>query len=225
MTQTILPAGEAPEDRRRTLILLFAGLGVGSGVAAGLLDYSEFFYDYGNIYPIPFTDIVFFVSSSVIFPGVIFGLAVGFALYALGFVDTDKITSFVMATTLASVVAANAGYYVTGKFDLSETTGEFWMLEATLDGVICSVIMATAAAVLFVWYREPRRWFMLVAAGSVAGGLGAWLAFGWLDDSAFTEAGSDEVYWAWLAEMAIFYGGFGAAMGAFVPTGRPASRK
>ena len=223
MTQTVQRGNGDSEERRRMLILLFLGLGVGSGVAAGLLDYTGIFIGYGEIYPVPFTDFEFFVNSSVIFPGVFFGLAVGVALYVLGLVDTDKITSFVLATTLASVVAANTGYYVAGKFGLSDITGEFWMLEAAVDGLVGAVIMATAAAVLFVWYRQPRRWLVLVVAGGAAGGLGAWLAFGWIEDSAFSEYGSDDVFWAWLAVMAIFYGGFGAALGAFVPTGRPAS--
>lgn len=221
MTQTVQPANGDREDRRRALILLFLGLGAGSGVAAGLLDYSEIFFNYGEIYAVPDTDFEFFISSSIIFPGVIFGLAVGIALYVLGFVDADKITSFTLATTLASIVAANTGYIVADIAGLSDTTGEFWMLEATVDGLVGAVIMATAAAALFVWYRQPRRWVMLVVAGGAAGGLGAWLAFGWIEDSAFSEYGSDDVYWAWLGVMAIFYGGFGAALGAFVPTGPP----
>lgn len=219
MTQTAQPGNGAQEDRRRALILLFLGLGAGSGVAAGLLDYSEIFFNYGAIYPVPFTDFEFFIGSSVIFPGVIFGLAVGIALYLLGFADTDKLTSFALASTLASVVAANTGYYVAKKFGLSDTTGEFWVLEAAVDGPLSAVILATAAAVLFTWCRKPRRWVMLVFAGGAAGGLGAWAVFGWIDDAAFAEAGSNEVYWAWLVYMAIFYGAFGAALGAFVPTG------
>ncbi len=223
MTQTVQPGTGDAEERRRGLIRLFLGLGAGAGVAAGLLDYSEIFFNYGEIYPVPFTDFEFFVSSSIVFPGVFFGLAVGIALYVLGFVDTDKITSFTLASTLASVVAANTGYTVAEISGLSDTTGEFWMLEAAVDGLVGALIMATAAAVLFVWYRQPRRWLVLVVAGGAAGGLGAWLAFGWIEDSAFSEYGSDDVYWAWLAVMAIFYGGFGAAMGAFVPTGPLAS--
>lgn len=224
MAQTVQPGNGAREDRRRVLILLFLGLGAGSGVAAGLLDYSGIFFNYGEIYPVPFTDFEVFISSSIIFPGVFFGLAVGIALYVLGFVDTDRITSFVLATTLASIVAANTGYAVAEIAGLSDTTGEFWMLEAAVEGLVGTVIMATAAAVLFVWCRRPRRWVMLVAAGGAAGGLAAGLAFGWIEDSAFSEAGSGDIYWAWLAYMAIFYGAFGAALGAFVPTGPPARR-
>ncbi len=220
--KTATYSGPGSEDRRRDLILLFTGLGVGAGVAAGLLDYSEIFYNYGGIYPVPFTDIDFFISSSVIFPGVFFGLATGIALYVLGFVDTDKITSFVLATTLAGIVAANTGFYVAEKFGLSDTTGEFWMLEAAVDGLAGALIMATAAAVLFYWCRRPQRWLALVAAGGAAGGLAAWLAFGWIEDAAFGKSDTDALYWAWLAWMAIFYGGFGAAMGGFVPAGPPA---
>lgn len=220
MTQTVEPGNGAGEDRRRVLILLFLGLGVGSGTAAGLLDYSEFFFNYGEIYLVPFTDFELFVSSSILFPGAFFGLSAGVALYLLGFVDIDRIASFTLATTLASIVAANTGYIVAAEFGLSDLTGEFWMLEASVEGAVGAVIMASAAAGLFYWCRQLRRWVVLAFAGGAAGSLGARLAFGWIGDAAFTDdAVADDVYWAWLAYMAIFYGAFGAALGALLPAG------
>ena len=218
MTETVKQEGVVPGGGRSAQVGLLAMLGAASGAVAGLIDFTGIFDELWLFFPVPGTDFEIFVGSSVVVPGALFGAAMAAALARHGLTNGAGAT-FILASTAASLVGGNVGYFVALSSGLAEETGEFWVLSASLDGAVNAVILATAAALSFAWCKAPKTWLLLTAAGTVAAIICANLAFGWMDETVQDATSSPGFLWAWLAQMAIFYTAFGGALGFVAPAG------
>jgi hypothetical protein len=105
-----------------------------------------------------------------IVPGLIFGFAVGLALYRLGHARVWQVALLAAVSVVAWYIAINTA--INTGVDLAwRWPSASYGLAASVGGLVWSAILTAAIAILFPFARRPRLWVELLLAGGATAGL------------------------------------------------------
>ncbi len=148
-----------PVNARRAVI--WALLGAASGVVA-----------WGLVWAVELTvnrnDLANYVA-----PGLIFGFAVGLALYRLGHARVWQVALLAVVSVVAWYVAINTSITLALRWSSAD-----YGAAASVGGLIWSAIQTAVTAILFPFARRPLLWVMLLLAGGAIAGLVTETLFG-----------------------------------------------